>query len=82
VTTAPPTHRSVDRLIEQVSAVGGTEYLTGAGAASYFTEDAEERFAAAGITLSWSRHQATTGDSIVSVLMDDDDPLYTVLREH
>lgn len=80
VTTEPPQHRSVDRLVEQVSAVGGTEYLTGAGARSYFGDDAEARFAAAGITLSWSTHQATTGDSIVSVLMDHDDPMEVVLR--
>ncbi len=37
-----------------------------AGAAAYFGEDAEERFAAAGIKLAWSKHQATTGDSIVT----------------
>ena len=81
VTTAPPQHRSVDRLIEQVTAVGGTEYLTGAGASSYFGDDAAERFAAAGITLTWSTHRATTGDSIVSVLMDHDDPMDVVLQE-
>ncbi len=80
VTTPPPQGRSVDRLIEQVRAVGGTEYLTGPGAASYLGDDAEERFARAGITLTWSTHRATTGDSIVDVLMDYDDPLEVVLR--
>jgi hypothetical protein len=80
VVTEPPTQRSVDRLIEQVLAVGGTEYLAGQGGRAYMGEDAEERFAAAGITLSWSAHQHTTGDSIVSVLMDDDDPMENVLR--
>jgi hypothetical protein len=80
VTTDPPQQRSVERLIEQVTAVGGTEYLTGAGAAAYFGDGAEERFAEAGITLSWSTHQATTGDSIVSVLMDHEDPMEVVLR--
>ncbi len=81
VTTAPPRERSVDRLIEQVTAAGGTEYLTGAGAASYFGDDAEERFAQAGIKLSWSTHQAVTGDSVVSILMDHDDPMDPVLRQ-
>jgi WbqC-like protein family len=81
VTTAPPQHQSVDRLIEQVTAVGGTEYLTGPGAASYLGEGAAERFAAAGITLVWSTHRPTTGDSIVSVLMDHDDPREIVHRE-
>ena len=81
VTTPPPEHASVDRLIEQVSAVGGTEYLTGPGAASYLGEGAEEHFAAAGIKLVWSTHRATTGDSIVTVLLDHDDPMDLVLRE-
>jgi hypothetical protein len=81
VTTAPPRERSVDRLIEQVTAAEGTEYLTGAGAASYFGDDAEERFAQAGIKLSWSTHHAVTGDSVVSILMDHDDPMDLVLRE-
>lgn len=80
VTTARPQQHAVDRLIEQVTAVGGTEYLTGPGASSYFGEDAAARFAAAGITLSWSTHHVTTGDSIVTVLMDHDDPMDVVLQ--
>jgi hypothetical protein len=82
VTTDPPQRSSVDRLIEQVSAVGGTEYLTGAGAAAYFGDGATERFAAAGITLTWSAHEPVTGDSIVTVLMDHDDPMELVLRQN
>ena len=61
--------------------MGGTEYLTGAGAMAYFGDDAAERFASAGISLTWSRHRPVTGDSIVSVLMDLDDPMAAVLAE-
>lgn len=78
--TGPPRGSGVERLIEQVAMVGGTEYLAGAGGAAYMGEDAEERFAAAGIKLSWSTHRHTTPDSIVSGLLDDDDPLVNVLR--
>ena len=80
LTTAPPTHTNVDRLIEQVQAVGGTSYLSGTGGTAYMGEDATERFAAAGIELLWSDHAMVTGDSIVTVLTDQDDPMDAVLR--
>lgn len=82
LTTAPPVHAGVDRLIEQVTAVGGTAYLSGTGGSAYMGENAPARFAAAGIELRWSDHEMTTGDSIVSVLMDADDPMGVVLRRH
>lgn len=79
--TEPPTVNGPPRLIEQVLAVGGDVYLSGSGGAAYLGEDAPAYFAAHGITLEWSRHQHTTGDSIVTALLDDDDPMATVLRE-
>jgi hypothetical protein len=82
LTTAPPSHSNVDRLIEQVSAVGGTQYLSGTGGLAYMGEDAPARFRDAGIELVWSNHAMTTGDSIVTVLMDHDDPMATVLARH
>ncbi|MFZ2502294.1 MAG: WbqC family protein [Nocardioides sp.] len=82
VITEPPQGKGIERLIEQVTMVGGTEYLSGAGGAAYLGEDAGERFAAAGIVLSWSDHRHSTGDSIVSVLMDHEDPMADVLTRH
>ena len=82
LTTAPPSHSNVDRLIEQVSAVGGTQYLSGTGGLAYMGEDAPARFRDAGIELVWSNHAMTTGDSIVTVLMDHDDPMESVLARH
>lgn len=79
VITDPPTKSSVERLIEQVRAVGGTSYLAGAGGAAYMGEDATERFAEAGIRLEWSDHHAVTGDSILTILMDLDDPMDVVM---
>lgn len=82
LTTAPPTHTNVERLIEQVRAVGGTAYLSGTGGTAYMGEDAPDRFAAAGIELLWSNHAMSTGDSIVTLFMDEDEPMEAVLRHH
>ena len=78
--TTPPVGSGVARLIEQVQLVGGTGYLSGLGGTAYMGEDAAERFAGAGLSLTWSEHQHATGDSIVTALMDDDDPMATVLN--
>lgn len=79
--TQPPVHAGVDRLIEQVTMIGGSEYLSGAGGAAYMGEDADARFAASGLKLTWSTHRHLTGDSIVSVLMDVDDPMDAVRNQ-
>lgn len=79
--TDPPTHNGPARLIEQVLAVGGDAYLSGAGGRAYMGDEADADFAAQGIRLEWSRHQHVTGDSIVTVLLDHDDPMEAVLRE-
>ncbi|WP_188780255.1 WbqC family protein [Marmoricola endophyticus] len=80
VVTAPPRQAGIDRLIEQVATVGGTEYVSGAGGAAYLGADADERFADHGITLRWSAHVPASPDSIVTVLMDHDDPMDVVRR--
>lgn len=77
--TDPPTGSGRDRLVEQVRAVGGSSYLSGTGGASYLGDTAEDDFAAEGIELQWSHHRPVTGDSVVTLLMDHDDPLAAVL---
>lgn len=79
--TDPPTQAGVERLIEQVRMVGGDAYLSGTGAHAYMGPEGEARFADEGIELVWSGHQHVTGDSIVSVLMDYDEPLEVIGRE-
>lgn len=76
--TDPPTKNGIERLIEQVKMVGGTEYLSGSGGAAYMGEEATGRFAEEGLKLTWSAHHHLTGDSIVTVLMDFDDPLVAI----
>ena len=59
---------------------GPMEYLSGAGGRSYMG-DCEE-FTEAGIPVIWSRHEAVTGDSVLSLIFDYEDPLSVVLAEH
>ena len=54
-------------------------HLSGPGAKVYMNENGE--FDDAGITFGFTRHAPATGDSIVTVLMDYQDPLEIVLRE-
>src|SRR5674476_1110039 len=56
-----------------------TTYLSGTGGRAY-KGDCEE-FHNAGIDIAWSTHQPVTGDSILSVLMDYDDPMAVVMSE-
>ena len=78
VSIAPPPHgRANARLVESLSCYGADVYLAGPGGRNYMGDCAE--FDEAGIEVRWSRHAASTGDSIVSVLMDEEDPLATVL---
>lgn len=78
--TDPPQESGVPRLIEQVIAVGGTAYLSGAGASAYMGEEATGEFGAHGIELKWSHHEVTSGDSILTILMDFDDPIELISR--
>jgi hypothetical protein len=79
-TTAPPVKSGIDRLIEQCQMTGATQYLSGAGGAAYMGDTAGASFAAAGVSLVWSDHSMTTGDSILSILMDYQDPMSIVLK--
>jgi len=54
-------------------------YLSGTGARAYMGDCAE--FTEAGIPVIWSNHEHVTGDSILSVLFDYEDPMSIVLCE-
>jgi len=68
-----------DALVSALRHHNADTYLAGSGARVYMG-DCEE-FTDAGIAVEWSRHEPVTGDSIVTVLMDYDDPMSVVLRE-
>ena len=58
---------------------GATAYLSGTGAMNYM--DDVSPFTEAGLDVIWSRHDAVTGDSVVSLMMDYEDPMEMIMRE-
>jgi hypothetical protein len=56
-----------------------TTYLSGTGARAYMGDTTI--FDEAGIKVQWANHDPVTDDSIVSVLVDYDNPLDIVMRE-
>jgi hypothetical protein len=66
-------------LVESLGIYGTPTYLSGTGAKVYMGDCQE--FTDAGMDVVFSRHQPVTGDSILTVLMDYDDPLSVVLAE-
>lgn len=68
------------RVAERVARLGGTVCLSGIGGKAYMGEENEE-FASRGISVRWSRHAVTSGDSILTALFDDEAPRDTVLKE-
>jgi predicted metal-dependent phosphoesterase TrpH len=74
------TEHGAERVAERVQNAGGTVYLSGPGAMAYMQEN-DPHFASKGIEVRWSKHQHTTGDSILTALFDDAEPLATVLKE-
>ena len=75
----PPEGRGSVGLVSVLRRYNADAYLAGTGGRAYMG-DCEE-FRDAGIEVLWSNHAPVTGDSIVSVLMDYDDPLSVVLAE-
>ncbi len=75
----PPEGRGSVGLVSVLRRYNAETYLAGTGGRAYMG-DCEE-FREAGIEVQWSNHNPVTGDSIVSVLMDYDDPLSVVLAE-
>jgi hypothetical protein len=77
--TAPGTRGSAGIVSVIQAFKGPMEYLSGVGARSYMGDCRE--FTDAGIPVIWSRHQPVTGDSILTVLFDYEDPMSVVLYE-
>jgi len=78
---AAPDCRGSDSIISVMQAFPPPlVYLSGTGGRAYMGNCKE--FYDAGIPVMWSRHQAVTGDSILTVLFDYEDPLSVVLAEH
>jgi hypothetical protein len=75
----PPEGRGSVGLVSVLRRYNADAYLAGQGGRAYMGDCAE--FTEAGIEVLWSAHRPVTGDSIVTVLMDYDDPMSVVLAE-
>lgn len=82
VVSAPPQEAGLDRVLEVLQDVGATSYLSGTGARDYIRDEGEAKFRALGIDLVWSDHAKTTGDSVVTLFMDYDDPMEIIHLRH
>jgi WbqC-like protein family len=80
VTTPPPTQVHVPRLVEEVQLAGGDVYLSGSGGRAYMGPEGEQLFANAGIELRWSDHVHLSGDSIVTIWLEYDDPMTAIMN--
>jgi hypothetical protein len=78
----PPVNAGLDRVLEVLQAVGATSYLSGTGARDYIRNDGEAKFRALGIDLVWSDHLKVTGDSVVTLFMDHDEPMDVIHQRH
>jgi hypothetical protein len=58
---------------------GVDTYLSGTGARNYMSDTTI--FENAGIKIEWSRHDPVTDDSVVTLLMDYDNPIELIMRE-
>lgn len=76
----PPVRAGDAGLATVMKEYNATTYLSGSAPGTHlgFSDELEE----AGIKVRWSRHRALTGDSILSILMDHDDPKAVVLLEN
>ena len=75
---APPVvGRGSTGLISMLRNYGATTYLSGQGGRAYMGDCHE--FDEAGIDVVWSDHRAVTSDSVLTILMDYDDPLGVIL---
>lgn len=78
VAIAPvPSGKGAAGLVSMLRSYGATTYLSGTGGRSYMGDCRE--FAEAGIDVTWSDHHAETSDSVLTLLMDHDDPMAAVL---
>lgn len=80
VPAQPQELQGAERVAERVARLGGTVYLSGAGAAAYMDKE-DAAFASRGIRIEWSKHRHTTSDSILTPIFDDLHPMERVMLE-
>lgn len=78
VTARPLTRPKDEGIIELMEFYGATSYLSGVGGKAYLRESL---FVENGYGIDWSKHQMTTGSSIVMTLALTSEPMEIVTRE-
>lgn len=76
----PPRGHKSEGLVDVLQRYGADTYLAGTGGRAYMGDCHE--FREAGIGIRWSDHAPSTGDSILTLLMDHDDPMAEVMATH
>lgn len=76
---ARPRGRGAADLLSVMRQYSATSYLSGTEGRAYVDHD--ESYRDSGLQITWSTHRPVTGDSILSVLMDHDDPMAVVTAE-
>lgn len=76
---SPPVGRGNDGLVSLCRYYDAQTYLSGTGGMAYMGDLAE--FKAADVDVVWSAHRPVERDSVVTVLMDYDDPLGLIMEE-
>ncbi|MET0930626.1 MAG: WbqC family protein [Aeromicrobium sp.] len=74
-----PTRSGGEGLVSVMAEYNATTYLSEPAGRAYVGGD--ESYERDGLTIAWSAHRPVTGDSILSVLMDYDDPMAVVMAE-
>lgn len=74
-----PMRSGGDGLASVMAEYSATVYLSETAGRAYVSGD--ESYERDGLDIAWSAHRPVTGDSILSVLMDYDDPMSVVLAE-
>ena len=76
----PSQGTKVEGLLSYLSLYPSLEtYLAGPGAKKYMADTTP--FDEVGIKVEWSRHAPVTGDSVVTLLMDYEEPMEIIMRE-
>jgi hypothetical protein len=76
----PRLGRSGADMARTLRSYGASTYLCAQAGRAYM--DGCEDFTEAGIEVRWSEHRPVTMDSVLSILMDCDDPMAVIMSEH
>lgn len=78
VTALPLTKAKGHGIVQLMQHYGFKRYLSGTGAKVYIGDEFEK----AGMEVEWSKHDPITGNSVLEILFNYENPMDYILREH